>query len=72
MDGLMIGSALLFIAITGIFYWIYQKEKRKIAILQQDLNFFKKEKEYYDEAMFVLDAQNNIIFANAATKAFLP
>ncbi len=67
MDSLIIGSVAL-LSITGIFYWLYQKEKKKIGTLQRELNFFKKEKEYYDEAMFVLDNQNNILFANGATK----
>jgi diguanylate cyclase (GGDEF)-like protein len=67
MDGLMIGAGVVVI-LVGVFFWMYRKEKKKIHILERDLNFFKKEKEYYHEAMMVLDGQNNIIFANAATK----
>ena len=67
MDSVIIGSAVLLV-IAGIFYWVYQREKQQISNLQRDLNFFKKEKEYYDEGMFVLDQQNNIIFANGAAK----
>jgi len=67
MDSVIIGSAVLLV-MAGIFYWVYQREKKQVVNLKRDLNFFKKEKEYYDEAMFVLDQQNNIIFANGAAK----
>ncbi len=67
MDSVIIGSAVLLV-MAGIFYWVYQREKQQISNLQRDLNFFKKEKEYYDEGMFVLDQQNNIVFANGAAK----
>lgn len=67
MEGLAIGGIVLFV-MSGLFFWIYQKEKKQIDQLQQDLNFFKKEKEYYDEAMFVLDNQGQIVFANGSAR----
>ena len=67
MDRMVVGSVVLLV-IMGIFYWIYRKDKKRIRTLQQDLNFFKKEKEYAKEAMLVLDKRNNIIFANGTAK----
>ena len=67
MDSLLIGGIVLFV-MSGLFFWIYQKEKKEIDQLQQDLNFFKKEKEYYDEAMFVLDNDGQIVFANGSAR----
>jgi diguanylate cyclase (GGDEF)-like protein len=67
MDGLIIGAGAV-VFLSGVFFWIYRKEKKRINSLEKDLNFFKKEKEYYQEAMLVLDEQSNIVFANAAAK----
>jgi len=67
MDSMVVGSIVLLV-MMGVFYWIYRKGKKRIRALQQDLNFFKKEKEYHSEAMLVLDKQNNIMFANGTAQ----
>ena len=67
MEGVIVGS-IIFVIIAALVFVFYKKEKKKNALLQRDLNFFKREKEYYDEAMLVLDKQNRIVFANGSAK----
>jgi len=67
MEGMIVGSVIVVI-IAALFFLFYKKEKKKNTLLQRDLNFFKREKEYYDEAMLVLDKQNRIVFANGSAK----
>ncbi len=67
MIGFIVGMVVV-LAIAGGLYWMYQKEKKRADKYDEDLNFFKKEKEYYNEAMLVLDRQNHILFANGAAR----
>jgi len=64
---IIVGSLILII--FGILIFLLQKRHReKITTLAKELYFFKKEKEYYDEAMIVLSENFDIIFANGSTK----
>jgi len=62
-------------AITGVlliiivlFIWLNSTYKKKLATVDDELRFFKKEKEYYSEAMMVYSKDREIVFANKAAK----
>jgi diguanylate cyclase (GGDEF)-like protein len=50
--------------ILGLLYWYIQKIKR----LENDLQLFKKEKEYQHEVMMVLGENNTVMYANQAAR----
>jgi len=59
-----IGVVLLGILLV----WLYLFDKKKLARVTDELNLFKKEKEYYAEAMMIFSADHSITFANQAAK----
>lgn len=48
--------------------WTYLFFKKKLAKVTNDINLFKKEKEYYAEVMMTFSADHSITFANQAAK----
>lgn len=54
--------------IIVLFIWLNSTYKKKLATVDDELRFFKKEKEYYSEAMMVYSKDREIVFANKAAK----
>jgi diguanylate cyclase (GGDEF)-like protein len=52
----------------GAFFWLNQIHKKKFTAIFDELKFFKKEKEYYAEAMMVFSKDHRILFANQSAK----
>jgi len=68
MDYLIItGAGLLILLIVMIGF--YQWHKKKTNDILEELTLFKKEKEYYSEAMMVLSESYDVVFANKSAKA---
>jgi len=64
---ILVGGTLLFLLLLFLLW----KNQRSVKMLQHatdELKFFKKEKEYHDEAMFLLSKDFTIIYANKVTK----
>jgi len=64
------------IIITGVllltvvlFLWLRNNYQKKLSVIDDELRFFKKEKEYYSEAMMVYSKDHKILFANKSAKA---
>ncbi|SFV53821.1 diguanylate cyclase/phosphodiesterase (GGDEF & EAL domains) with PAS/PAC sensor(s) [hydrothermal vent metagenome] len=68
MDMNIVVGSLILILFGIVIFWLQKRYKEKIKAIAKELYFFKKEKEYYDEAMMVLSENFDIIFANGATK----
>lgn len=58
----------ILIATAAFFYYFYYKKRKELENANRELEFFKKEKLYYNEAMIVLSNTNEIIFANPSAK----
>ncbi|PTB87828.1 hypothetical protein C9925_01315, partial [cyanobacterium G8-9] len=54
--------------VVAILAWQFIKSRRKLLTILNELKFFKKEKEYYEEAMLLLSTDYKILFANQAAK----
>ena len=54
--------------IIVLFIWLNSTYKKKLSTVDDELRFFKKEKEYYSEAMMVYSKDREIVFANKAAK----
>jgi len=54
--------------ILSIFFTLHIWYKKKTQILVEELTLFKKEKEYFSEAMMVLSENYDVIFANQSAK----
>jgi len=67
MTIMIIGSLSLFI-LMSLFLWMRQQYKKKLMNVSDELKFFKKEKEYYGEAMMLLSDKYEIIYANQSAK----
>ena len=66
----MIIIAVLFVLLAaGVFVWIQRSYQKKFTDVEDELKFFKKEKEYTSEAMMVCSRDHEILFANNAAKA---
>lgn len=63
---LILGAGLSVILFFLI--WQYRLSKNKLLNAYNELKFFKKEKEYYDEAMLLLSKDYEIIYANQSAK----
>jgi len=60
--------ACFLLIIIVLFIWLNSTYKKKLATVDDELRFFKKEKEYYSEAMMVYSKDREIVFANKAAK----
>ncbi len=63
---LILGLSLF--VLIAFFMWQYMTAKKKLSVVNNELKFFKKEKDYYDEAMMLFSSEYAIIFANQAAK----
>jgi len=63
---LMIG--IVMIMLLGVFLLLYRWHKKSTQILVEELNLFKKEKEFFSEAMLVFSEDYKITFANQSAK----
>ena len=61
-------SIIVTVLITGVFFYINKMNKKKLLYISDELKFFKKEKEYYSEALIIFAKNNSVIFANKAAK----
>ena len=68
MDIAIIISAVIIVIMTGAFFQINKMNKKKLSDVSDELKFFKKEKEYYSEAMMVFSKDYEILFANQSAK----
>lgn len=69
MDNVMVIILSLALGMLSLgFLWIYKSSKRRLVVVEDELKFFKQEKEYYDEAMMVLSENYDIVYANQAAK----
>jgi len=61
---------LVSLGIVSLFLlWQFLVSRKKLSAVANELQFFKKEKEYYDEAMIMISLNNKkIIFANESAK----
>ncbi len=67
MDLFIVCILFLFV-VVALFYWLKITYTKKYKNLDNELKFFKKEKEYYTEAMMVYNSSNKIAFANQSAK----
>lgn len=63
---LIVGISLVMLLMFST--WQYILSKNKLLTISDELKFFKKEKEYYEEAMLLLSQDYNIIYANQSAK----
>ena len=64
---ILTGGAFLFVLLL-LALWKNQRSVKMLHQTTDELKFFKKEKEYYDEAMFLLSKDYTIIYANQSAK----
>jgi len=64
---IIIGIVIILIML-GAFLWMNKTYKEKLTDISDELKFFKKEKEYYEEAMMVFSKEYKILFANQSAK----
>jgi len=66
MSLIICGVVVLLLA--GFIFVVKKKGEKKVQEINKELNFFKKEREYYDEAILMLSSNGNILYANLAAK----
>jgi len=64
---ILVGGTLLFLLLLLVL-WKNQRSVKMLHHVSDELKFFKKEKEYYDEAMFLLSKDYTVIYANQSAK----
>ena len=68
MDITIIIGVVIPLIMLGAFLWMNRTYKEKLADVADELKFFKKEKEYYNEAMIVFSKDYKVLFANQSAK----
>ena len=63
----LIISIVLLLTVV-VLLWQFMLSRKKLLSVSDELKFFKKEKEYYDEAMLLLSTDYQVVFANQAAK----
>jgi len=63
----MVIVGVLLVAVI-LFLWLKNTYQKKLSLVDNELKFFKKEKEYYSEAMMVYSKEHKILFANKSAK----
>lgn len=61
-------TAISVVVLVIVLVWLFIFDKKKLAQVKDELKLFKKEKEYYAEAMITFSADHSITFANRAAK----
>jgi diguanylate cyclase (GGDEF)-like protein/PAS domain S-box-containing protein len=64
----LIVCVVIVLVLIGVIFVTKAKQQKKINEINNELEFFKKEREYYNEAMFLLSDKAEIIYANLAAK----
>jgi len=64
----LIICGVLLLVLVGAIFVIKNKQQKEISKVTDELLFFKKEREYYNEAMLMLSMSGDIIYANMAAK----
>ena len=65
---MLITSALIIVLMSSFFLWMNKTYKKKLTDVANELKFFKKEKEYYSEAMIIFSKEYKVLFANQSAK----
>ena len=68
MDMLTLGLSIVLLVAILILVWQFMLSRKKLLTVSDELQFFKKEKEYYEEAMMLLSTDYRVVFANQAAK----
>jgi len=64
----LIICGVLLLVLVGAIFVIKNKQQKEISKVTDELLFFKKEREYYNEAMLMLSMSGDIVYANMAAK----
>ena len=64
----ILGSLTVIIILLVLVIWKLIVSRKKFLTISDELKFFKKEKEYYDESMMMISWDYNILYANQAAK----
>ena len=64
----ILGSLSLVIVLLLLVIWKLIVSRKKFLTVSDELKFFKKEKEYYDESMMMISSDYDILYANQAAK----
>ena len=68
MNEMIVVSLVFLVLLTVAFLWVKKRYKAKVIQAENELKFFKREKEYSSEAMMVCSKNHEILFANGAAK----
>jgi len=68
MNEMIVVSLVFLVLLTVAFLWVKKRYKAKVIQAENELKFFKREKEYSSEAMIVCSKNHEILFANGAAK----
>jgi len=68
MDIIVGGVILSLILVLLFLIWKFKISKKNLMRLSNELQFFKKEKEYYEESMILFSNEYEIIFANKTAR----
>ena len=68
MDMTIIVAIVCVVIILAVIFLMKQAHAKSFSEVADELKFFKKEKEYYTEAMMVFSQENKITFANQSAK----
>jgi len=64
----MVVCGVVVLALIVAIFVIKSKSSKKIEKISEELSFFKKEREYNEEAMMMINRGNHIVYANLAAK----
>ena len=68
MNILIMGAGITLVLLSLFLIWKIMTTKKQLGTVSDELNFFKSEKEFYDEAMILLSSDYRILFSNQAAK----
>jgi len=68
MDITIVISVVILLIMAGMLFRINKMYKKRLSDASNELKFFKKEKEYYAEAMMVFSKDHKILFANQSAR----
>jgi len=68
MNEMIVLGLVFLVLFIVVFLWIKKSYKTKVTQVENELKFFKREKEYAGEAMMVCSKNHKILFANGTAK----
>ncbi len=68
MDEMIVMSLVFLVLLAAVLLWVRKRYNAKVIQVENELKFFKREKEYSGEAMMVCSKNHEILFANGAAK----